>query len=213
MVADGHGNSTYTDFLPALILLGLAIGLAQPPSTDAIMGAFPENRLGVGGGVNDTALELGGSLGIAILGSVLATRYTSEISGFVNSVTAQAGSVPASPQQAERAAEASRESIGGASIVADQLRESAAVAARTPQAAQQAQMMTQQADALDAAAADAFSAAVAHASLIGGITLGVGTILATLLLHRRTPRLHHEPEQSALEQRPSPTHYATSELP
>ena len=65
-------GSGYGDFLAPLIILGVAIGLALSPCTDAIMGAFPEAELGVGGAVNDTSLELGGSLGIAILGSVLA---------------------------------------------------------------------------------------------------------------------------------------------
>ncbi len=52
-------------FRGALIALGLAIGLALSPCTDAIMGAFPEEELGVGSAVNDTAQELGGAIGIA----------------------------------------------------------------------------------------------------------------------------------------------------
>ncbi|CAM5707962.1 MFS transporter [Streptomyces purpurascens] len=61
-------GSTYGDFLAPLMMLGLALGLAISPATDTIMGSFPESELGVGGGVNDTALELGGALGIAVLG-------------------------------------------------------------------------------------------------------------------------------------------------
>lgn len=53
---------------------------SRSPCTDAIMGAFPEAELGVGGAVNDTSLELGGSLGIAILGSVLASSYSAHLS-------------------------------------------------------------------------------------------------------------------------------------
>ncbi len=68
-------GSSYGDFVAPLIVLGLAIGLALSPATDAIMGAIPESELGVGGAVNDTSIELGGSLGIAILGSLLATSY------------------------------------------------------------------------------------------------------------------------------------------
>lgn len=71
--------SSYGDFVLPLVILGLAIGLALSPCTDAIMGAFPEAELGVGGAVNDTSLELGGSLGIAILGSVLAGSYSSHL--------------------------------------------------------------------------------------------------------------------------------------
>ncbi|KPI11506.1 major facilitator superfamily MFS_1 [Actinobacteria bacterium OK074] len=66
-------GSTYTDFLAPMVMLGFAIGLSVSPATDTIMGSFPEAELGVGGGANDTSMELGGSLGIAILGSLLAT--------------------------------------------------------------------------------------------------------------------------------------------
>jgi hypothetical protein len=50
-------GSTYGDWLAPLMMLGLALGLAISPATDTIMGSFPESELGVGGGVNDTALE------------------------------------------------------------------------------------------------------------------------------------------------------------
>jgi hypothetical protein len=73
-IGDG---STYSAFVPTLALLGLAIGLSTSPCTDLIMGSFPEDELGVGGGINDTAVEFGGSLGIAVLGSVLATTRRS----------------------------------------------------------------------------------------------------------------------------------------
>lgn len=51
-------GSALTGWLTPLVVLGLAIGLALAPCTDAIMGAFPESELGVGGAVNDTSLEL-----------------------------------------------------------------------------------------------------------------------------------------------------------
>ncbi|MFD9632419.1 MFS transporter, partial [Streptomyces violascens] len=89
-------GSGYGDFLAPLIILGVAIGLALSPCTDAIMGAFPEAELGVGGAVNDTSLELGGSLGIAILGSVLASSYSSHLAD------ATAGSkLPAQPVRSQ----------------------------------------------------------------------------------------------------------------
>ncbi|WP_416966809.1 MFS transporter [Streptomyces sp. 4F14] len=76
-------GSTYGDFLAPLMMLGLALGLAISPATDTIMGSFPESELGVGGGVNDTALELGGALGIAVLGSLLGTAYRDELTDLV----------------------------------------------------------------------------------------------------------------------------------
>jgi EmrB/QacA subfamily drug resistance transporter len=151
-VGDGSG---YTGFLAPLLLLGVAIGLSVSPCTDAIMGAFPEKELGVGGAVNDTSLELGGSLGIAILGSVLASSYTSGIA------SATGGRLPA------QAARAAGESIGGALTVAQRI---AATSGPAP------------AGALVRAADHAFTHAVAHTSLVGGVILGVGTVLVALLL-------------------------------
>ncbi|SEE98818.1 drug resistance transporter, EmrB/QacA subfamily [Streptomyces sp. 3213] len=94
-------TSAYGDFLPTLMLLGFAVGLSVSPATDTIMGSFPENELGVGGGANDTALELGGSLGIAILGSLLGTVYKDKLTDLVG------GHLPAA------ALDTAKDSVGG----------------------------------------------------------------------------------------------------
>jgi EmrB/QacA subfamily drug resistance transporter len=153
-IGDG---ATYADFVPALLLIGAAIGLSTSPCTDTIMGTFPEADLGVGGGVNDTALELGGSLGIAILGSLLATSYKDTLSG------ALAGQLPPA------ALHTATGSIGGADAVAQQV---AHDPAGGPAMAQ----------ALITAADHAFAHAVAHTSLIGAIILFAGTVLVALIL-------------------------------
>ena len=155
-------HTGYAGFWPTLVLLGVAIGLSTAPCTDVIMGSFPESELGVGGGVNDTAIELGGALGIAILGSVLATTYQNTISPMLT------GHLPAA------ALHTAADSIGGALAVAQQ-------AAHAPGG-------TAEAQALLAAADHAFSHAVAQTSLIGGIILAVGTLLVTLILPRRSRR-------------------------
>jgi hypothetical protein len=69
-VAGDYGNA-----LPALLLLGIGTGLAFAPSTESVMGSVPRQRTGVGSGTNGTALQLGGALGVGILGSLLASRY------------------------------------------------------------------------------------------------------------------------------------------
>jgi len=79
-VDSGSGSG---QFLTPFVLLGFAVGLSVSPCTDTIMGSFPEKRTGGGGGVNDTALELGGSLGIAVLGSLLATSYRDNLTDSV----------------------------------------------------------------------------------------------------------------------------------
>ncbi|WP_329521936.1 MFS transporter [Spirillospora sp. NBC_01491] len=154
--------SGYGAFLAPLLLLGAAIGLSVSPCTDAIMGAFEERRLGIGGAVNDTSLELGGSLGIAILGSILAASYESEITGAI------AGRLPAD------AASTAQDSVGGALAVAGRV----AASGHADQAA-----------LLVRAAHEAFANGVAHTSLIGALVLGAGTIIVAVLLPaRRRPR-------------------------
>ncbi|MEU9230701.1 DHA2 family efflux MFS transporter permease subunit [Streptomyces massasporeus] len=174
-------GSSYGDFVAPLVVLGLSIGLALSPCTDAIMGAFPESELGVGGAVNDTSLELGGSLGIAILGSLLATSYSGHLSD------ATAGSkLPASSLST------AQDSVGAGYAVAqgigDKARQLAEQAAHTSDP-QQAERLRAQAEQLGGGArqmADAvgssFSDAVAHTSLIGAVILGIGTVVVALLL-------------------------------
>ncbi|MDQ0716289.1 EmrB/QacA subfamily drug resistance transporter [Streptomyces luteogriseus] len=174
-------DSSYGDFVAPLVVLGLSIGLALSPCTDAIMGAFPESELGVGGAVNDTSLELGGSLGIAILGSLLATSYSGHLSD------ATAGSkLPASSLST------AQDSVGAGYAVAqgigDKARQLAEQAAHTSDP-QQAERLRAQAEQLGGGArqmaeavGSSFSDAVAHTSLIGAVILGIGTVVVALLL-------------------------------
>ncbi|MGC0337737.1 MFS transporter [Streptomyces sp. SLBN-8D4] len=177
-------SASYGDFVAPLMVLGLAIGLALSPATDAIMGAFPESELGVGGAVNDTSIELGGSLGIAILGSLLATSYSGHLSD------ATAGSrLPAS------ALETAQDSVGagytvaqGLGAKAQQVAAQAADATDPQQAAQlkaQAGQLASGARQMADAVGSSFSDAVAHTSLVGAIVLGVGTVLVAVLLPGR----------------------------
>jgi EmrB/QacA subfamily drug resistance transporter len=64
-------------------LLGLGIGCATAPATGSIMDAVPPAKAGVGSAVNDTTREVGGALGVAVLGSVLASLYSSGMTGAV----------------------------------------------------------------------------------------------------------------------------------
>jgi len=60
----------------ALAIFGTGAGLAQPAATAALMGAVPADHAGVGSALNDTVQQAGAALGIAILGSALASRFT-----------------------------------------------------------------------------------------------------------------------------------------
>ncbi|MDI9919076.1 MFS transporter [Rhodococcus sp. IEGM 1379] len=59
----------------ALVLVGLGVGLAFTLTTDAVMTAVPPDKAGSASAVSETAYELGVALGIALLGSLLATLY------------------------------------------------------------------------------------------------------------------------------------------
>jgi MFS family permease len=60
-------------------LVGLGNGQTTAPSTTLIMGSVPRAKSGVGSAVNDLSRELGGALGVAVLGSVMASMYRSDI--------------------------------------------------------------------------------------------------------------------------------------
>lgn len=153
-------GSTYGDFLAPLMMLGLALGLAISPATDTIMGSFPESELGVGGGVNDTALELGGALGIAVLGSLLGTAYRDELTDLVGN------------RLPTEAMETAKDSVGAGLAVAERV-------AQDPSAG------PQQAQAAVDAVHQAFAHGVAQTSLIGGIVMATGTLIVLAFLPGR----------------------------
>src|SRR4029077_2462524 len=60
-------------------LMGLGMANVMAPATDSIMGSLPRAKAGVGSAVNDTTRQVGGAVGVAVLGSVLASRYSSHV--------------------------------------------------------------------------------------------------------------------------------------
>jgi DHA2 family multidrug resistance protein-like MFS transporter len=65
--------------ITAMILMAAGLALTTSPATEAIMGALPRGKAGAGSAVNDTTRELGGTLGVAIVGSVMSSAYGSHI--------------------------------------------------------------------------------------------------------------------------------------
>ena len=72
---------------PALLLIGLGIGAALIPSTDAVMAAVPDQNAGLGSAINDTGRQVGAALGIGILGALANAGYRSGIGGAVASLS------------------------------------------------------------------------------------------------------------------------------
>jgi MFS family permease len=63
----------------ALVLMGTGMGLAGAPATESITGSLPPERANIGSAVNDTTRELGGALGVAIVGSVMSSAYSTRL--------------------------------------------------------------------------------------------------------------------------------------
>ena len=76
-ILDGH--SSYWLLLAGLLPLGAGMGLAMTPATAAVTDALPAAKQGIGSAMNDLARELGGALGIAVLGSVLQSTYRNHL--------------------------------------------------------------------------------------------------------------------------------------
>jgi EmrB/QacA subfamily drug resistance transporter len=74
-----EADSSYWWFAAVLTLFGAGMGLAAPPATEAIVEALPPAKQGVASATNDVARELGGALGIAVLGSVLTAGYRAAV--------------------------------------------------------------------------------------------------------------------------------------
>jgi DHA2 family multidrug resistance protein-like MFS transporter len=62
--------------LASMVLISLGLSLVTAPSTEAVMGTLARDQVGAGAAVNNTTRELGGTLGVAVLGSVFASAYS-----------------------------------------------------------------------------------------------------------------------------------------
>jgi MFS family permease len=72
-------RSPYPLIVAPLIVMAIGAGLSTPSATTGIMGSLPQRKAGVGSAVNDTTREVGGAVGIAVVGSVLASVYRSKL--------------------------------------------------------------------------------------------------------------------------------------
>jgi EmrB/QacA subfamily drug resistance transporter len=92
-----------------MVVYGLGLGLTSAPATESIMGAIATRAAGVGSAVNDTTRLVGGTLGVAIIGSVYASLYQHRIGGLLGA------GVPA------RLVQTSQQSVGAGLAVAQHL--------------------------------------------------------------------------------------------
>ncbi len=78
-VATVSTSTGYATIAAQMVLYGIGMGLTSAPATEAIMGVVPVDKAGVGSAVNDATRLLGGTLGVAVIGSVYASVYASRL--------------------------------------------------------------------------------------------------------------------------------------
>lgn len=102
-------STSYLEIAGQMVVLGSGMGLTSAPATESIMGAVSNAKAGVGSAINDATRELGGTLGVAVIGSVFASLYSAAFTS-----TATRG-IPAA------AAGAAQDSIAAALVASQRL--------------------------------------------------------------------------------------------
>jgi EmrB/QacA subfamily drug resistance transporter len=74
-----HASTGTLQFEVALSFIGIGAGLGLPALTDTVMAAVPERDAGVGSAVNDVSRQLGGALGVAVIGSIVSGDYRTKL--------------------------------------------------------------------------------------------------------------------------------------
>ena len=162
---------TYWHFALALVVFAAGMGLAGTPATTAIVSSLPPSKQGVASAVNDTSRELGSALGIAILGSVLASGYRESLQA--------SGALTGLPAQV---VEQATSSVAFVQAGADQLT-----------------AMGPAGTALIAAAEQAFVDATGQAMVAGAAALALGAVLVAVRAPGRARAAHeaHEAQKHA----------------
>ena len=101
-------DSSYWMLLAAVGPMAAGMALLMPPTTNAIVTSLPQDKAGVASAVNDTTREVGGAVGIALLGTLVTVTYQ-------NTMGDVAADLP------EPLAELAGDSVGGAMLAASQL--------------------------------------------------------------------------------------------
>lgn len=178
-VATASASTAYATIAAQMVLYGVGMGLTSAPATEAIMGVVSSDKAGVGSAVNDATRLLGGTLGVAVIGSVYASIYTARLT------TALPGSLPRPLAQAAHA------SVGSALSIAQQL----TATGHLPLAG-----------ALQHAASGAFIHGLSGGCLVAAAVAALGALIAaTLLPAGPAPSATAEPAINPGDSRPAPT--------
>jgi EmrB/QacA subfamily drug resistance transporter len=154
-VATATATTSYLTIAVQMVLFGTGTGLTTAPATEAIMDVVPAAKSGVGSAVNDATRLLGGTLGVAVIGSVYASVYGRQL----------AEKLP--PRLPRRLTHAAHESVGAAISVSARLAEKGQGAL---------------AGVVHEAASRAFVDGLSIGCIVAGGVAGVGVLMAVALL-------------------------------
>jgi len=167
-------NSSYGAIAWRMVVMATGMALTMAPSTDAIMGSLPLAKAGVGSAVNDTTRQIGGAVGVAIVGSVFSSIYSSQIAD-------AASGRPIPPVILDGI----KDSVGFALSAASQIGGSAGA---------------ELAAAARAAFIDGFHAGL----IVGGVVAAIGAVAVALWLPARARREDIDSQHAEYEARAKP---------
>jgi EmrB/QacA subfamily drug resistance transporter len=159
-------SSSYGNIVWRLMVMSLGMGFVMAPATDSVMGSLPLAKAGVGSAVNDTTRQVGGALGVAAIGSVLSSGYSSAMAGVL-------GAYPQLNQLPSDLTTAAQNSIGGAQAMAGVVRGLPFPGASAV------------ADSIANGAADAFVDGFHHAVLLGAAATAFACLAVVVFLPAR----------------------------
>lgn len=160
-----QADTEYVNIFWRLMLMSAGMGLTMAPATESVMGSLPLFKAGVGSAVNDTTRQVGGALGVAVIGSVLATTYGNKIGEFLSGLTDSAVQFTG-PQVA-----AAKNSIGAVQNgIVPGLRSNG---------------FDKLADQISSVANDAFVSAVHQGVIVAALATGLGVVVVLAYLPAR----------------------------
>jgi EmrB/QacA subfamily drug resistance transporter len=151
-------SSSYGAIAWRMVVMATGMALTMAPATDSIMGSLPLAKAGVGSAVNDTTRQIGGAVGVAVVGSVFSSIYSSQVGDAI------AGQ-PVPPDVATGI----KDSVGFALQTAGRIGGEAGA---------------QLADAASSAFVDGFHAGL----IVGGVVAAIGAVCVFLWLPARARR-------------------------
>jgi len=155
VAASASATLSYGIIAAQMVIYGLGMGLTSAPATESIMGAISRRKAGVGSAVNDSTRLVGGTLGVAVIGSVYASIYGSHLTATIPAKVP--GSVAAIAHQ----------SVGAAYLAAGQL-----ATLGHPALGQ----------ALHQSSTNAFLRGLIVGAIVAGAVAAAGAVLAVLFL-------------------------------